>query len=135
MPFFDNIGKRISDAGQNVAKQTKNLADITQLNSAISERQKGIQQLYLSLGQAYYETHKNDPAAEESEKIRQINTLFCEIAQCRDKIAQIRSSNASIARAEQPVPTQIEEEGNLCPKCGAAVMEGNLFCNQCGSKL
>jgi len=130
MAFFENIGKRISDAGQNVAQQTKNLADITQLSNTISEKQKGIRQLYLNLGQAYYKSHKEDPMAEESEIIQQINTLFWEIAQCRDKIAQIRSSNASSARTEQS-----EEAGILCPKCGAAVAEGNLFCNQCGNKL
>lgn len=55
MAFFEEIGKRLTDAGQNVAKQTKNLADVTQLNSAISEREKKIAQLFSAIGQAYYE--------------------------------------------------------------------------------
>ena len=38
MAFFEQLGKRLTDAGQNVVQQTKNLADVTQLNSAISDR-------------------------------------------------------------------------------------------------
>lgn len=134
MPFFDNIGKRISDAGQNVAQQTKNLADITQLNGSISEKQKEIQRLYLSIGESYYETHKNDAEAEESEKIQQINALFSEISQCREKIEQIRIS-AQTAKSERATQPQAPVEGNLCPKCGCVVPEGNLFCSQCGNKM
>lgn len=40
MAFFEQIGKKITNAGQNVAQQTKNFTDVTQLNSAISEREK-----------------------------------------------------------------------------------------------
>ena len=49
MAFFEQIGKHLSDAGQNVAQQTKKLADVTQLNSTISEKQKKISQLYLAI--------------------------------------------------------------------------------------
>ena len=152
MPFFENIGKQISNVGQNVAQQTKNLAGITQLNSAISDKQGQIQQLYHNLGQAYYEAHRDDPAAEELEMIRQINCLFSGIAQCREKISQIRGSsacpscgaevpaaaqfcNACGAKISRPAPVPEEPEGNRCPKCGAEVPEGNLFCSQCGNRL
>ena len=42
MAFFEEIGKRLTNAGQNVAQQTKNLADVAQLNSAISDKEKKI---------------------------------------------------------------------------------------------
>ena len=54
MSFFDQIGKRITDAGQGVAQQTKNFADVTRLNSAISDKEKRISQLYQSIGKTYY---------------------------------------------------------------------------------
>ena len=38
MAFFEQLGKRLADAGQGVAQQTKNLADVTRLNSAIPKR-------------------------------------------------------------------------------------------------
>ena len=55
MAFFEQLGKRLADAGQGVAQQTKNLADVTRLNSAISEKERKISQLYLAIGQSYYE--------------------------------------------------------------------------------
>ena len=152
MAFFDNIGKQITNVSQNVAQQTKNLANITQLNSAISDKQGQIHQLYLSLGQAYYEAHKNDPAAEEAEKIQQLNNLFYEISQNRDKIVQIRGINTCPncggeipaqaqfcnfcgSKIEKDTSVQTGPTENLCPKCGTVVPEGNAFCNQCGNKL
>ena len=47
MDFFEQLGKKLTDTGQNVARQTKNLADVTQLNNAISEREKKVSQLLL----------------------------------------------------------------------------------------
>lgn len=38
--LFEQLGKRLTDAGQDVVQQTKNLADVTQLNSAISDKEK-----------------------------------------------------------------------------------------------
>ena len=88
MDFFEQLGKKLTDTGQNVARQTKNLADVTQLNNAISEREKKVSQLLLSIGQAYYERHKNDSAAEELSLIEEVNSLQAEIAQNREKIKQ-----------------------------------------------
>ena len=146
MAFFEEIGKRLTDAGQNVAKQTKNLADVTQLNSAISEREKKIAQLFSAIGQAYYEQHKNDAGAEEAEKIEEINALYAEIAQDREKIKQIKGvmkcekcgadipANAAFCNACGAKVNHAEEE-RLCPVCHAAVEKGNLFCNHCGAKI
>lgn len=152
MAFFDNIGKQISNVTQNVAQQTKNLADVTQLNGVISDKRGKIQQLYLSLGQAYYEVHKDDSAAEEVILIQQINALFSEISQCREKISQIRGSDVCPGcgrevpaearfcnfcgfKIEKDVPPPSVKQGKLCPQCGVLITEGNLFCTQCGTKL
>lgn len=63
---------------------------MTKLNSAISEREKRISQLFLLNGQSYYEGHKNDPVAEELDKIAEINSLYSEFAANREKIKQIK---------------------------------------------
>ena len=116
MAFFEQLGKRLTDAGQNIAQQTKNLADVTQLNSAISDREKKISQLYLNIGQLYYEEHKGDSTAEHQEIIGEINALYAEIAQNREKIKQIKG----VVK---------------CPKCGADVPLNAAFCNACGTKM
>lgn len=153
MAFFEDLGKRLTDAGQNVAQQTQNLAEVTRLNSAISDKEKKISQLFLAIGQSYYERHKNDNAVEEPEKIAQIDALYNEIFENREKIKQIKGvvkcencgmdvpinasfcngCGAKVNRAE--AVSEGTQTGRVCPTCHAMVEEGNLFCNHCGSKI
>lgn len=153
MAFFEQIGKRITDAGQNVAQQTKDLADVTKLSNAISEREKKISQLFLLIGQSYYEGHKDDPVAEDLEKIAEINSLYTEIFANREKIKQIKgvtkcencgadvplnaafcnSCGTKVIRKE--TVSQNTGKERMCPACHAIVEDGNLFCNHCGVKI
>lgn len=153
MVFFEQIGKCFTDAGQNVARQTKNLADVAQLNNVISEKEKRISQLFLVIGQSYYEKHKNDRAAEELEKLEKVNALYTEILQNREKIKQIKGIikcencgadvplNAAFCNACGTKVVHIKvikekaEKERLCPVCHAAVDRDNLFCNYCGAKI
>lgn len=153
MDFFEQIGKKISIAGQNVAQQTKNFADVSQLNSAISEKQKKISQLFLNIGQTYYEMHKEDPSSEHREIMTEISTLYSEIAQNQEKIKQIKGvvkcpqcgadvpvnasfCNACGARIEQESTVDVKNETqNYCPVCHAVAEPEDLYCNNCGAKI
>lgn len=156
MAFFEQLGKHLADAGQNVAQQTRNLADVTQLNTANSEKEKKISRLFLSIGQLYYEGHRNDPAAECRAVIDEINALYDEIAQNREKIKQIKGvvkcpkcgadvpinaafcsgCGTKVVQADMQ-PADDEKIGVVrqCPKCHAAVADDDLFCNSCGTKM
>ena len=46
MAFFEQLGKKITDAGQGVAQSGKNAMDVSRLNSLISDRKKQISQGY-----------------------------------------------------------------------------------------
>lgn len=150
MAFFEQIGKRLTDVGQGVAQQTKNFTDVTRLNSVISEKERKISQLYAMLGQAYYEQHREDPAAEEAQTIEELNRTFAEIRQCQEEIRQIKGAvkcpncgadaapdalfcNACGARL--PKTAVPAAETRTCPNCHAQVGKDNLFCNHCGTKL
>lgn len=154
MAFFEQLGKRLTDAGQGVAQQTKNFTDVTRLNGTISEKERKISQLYSSIGESYYERRRNDSTSEELQKIEEINTLFAEIAQCREEIKQIKGvikcpncgaevalnsafCNSCGAKISQAVETTepVEVETRICPNCHAEVKKDNLFCNHCGAKL
>lgn len=116
IPLFEEIGKRITDVGQGAAQQAKNLSDLTRLNSAVSEKEKRVSQLYLAIGQAYYAAHKDEPTPEYPEMVAELNQLFAEIQQSKDAIQQIKNIGK-------------------CPACGAEVKPGAKFCMSCGKKL
>ncbi len=150
MAFFEQLGKKITDAGQNVAQQTRNFADVTQLNNEIAEKEKKIRELFTSIGQSYYENHKNDADAEEKNKIEVITALYEGIIESNEKIKQIKgivkcqSCGADIpydAAFCNVCGTKVQElnedrtEQKICPACNKPVPKENLFCNYCGAKI
>lgn len=153
MSFFEQLGKRITDAGQGVAQQTKNFADVTRLNSEISDKEKQIIQLYQSIGQRYYEQNKEAPAPEHQPDVAAIQALFAEIAQRKEEIKQIKGvvkcpncgadvpaqaqfCNSCGAKMEPAQPAEVPAgEVQTCPACGAVLGKDNMFCTHCGAKL
>lgn len=153
MAFFEKIGRTLSDAGQNVAQQTKNIADITQLNNTISEKEKQIESLYRTLGESYYEKERLNSNAENFDKIMEINTLKVDIFNAQEKIKQIKGvTKCAQCGADVPldaafcnacgakvVRVAIERAelgvSYTCPVCHAQVESGNAFCTNCGAKI
>lgn len=116
MALFDQIGKRVTDAGKGVTQQAKNLADTARYNNAVSTEEKAIIQAYTEIGRAYYEAHKDDPNAENIEKLNAVTEAFDRIHQYKEKIKEI---------------TGVIK----CPNCGADVPHSSLFCNACGVRI
>lgn len=156
MDFFEKIGKRITDMGSTVAQNTKNFADTTSLQKGISDSKKKIEQLYAAIGKAYYENHKNDPAAEEAASISEITALFAQIEENNEKIKLLKGvtkcpncgediapdalfCNNCGTKVVKAAPAAVEaapvNAQRLCPTCGQPVGKDNLFCNNCGAKL
>lgn len=154
MAFFEQLGKKLTDAGQGVAQQTKNFTEIARLNSAVSDKERQIEQRYAAIGRAYYEAHKNDAFAESGDTIQEITGLLGEIAKHKEEIKQIRgvapcpacgadvpsgsafcpACGAKVPQAE-PAPAAIPEGCRPCPRCGAPVPNENKFCVSCGAKM
>lgn len=152
MSFLDNIGSKASAAGQAAAEKARNFAEVTRLNGVISDHEKRISRLYFEIGQSYYERHKDDPEAEELERIAAITDTNEKIAVCREQIKTLKgvekcpNCGADVQNGSQfcnncgtrmpPASMKTAPKAGLtCPTCGAAVAEGNLFCNNCGTKL
>lgn len=153
MSFLDNIGSRASAAGQAAAEKARNLAEIGRLNGVVSDHEKSISRLYFEIGQSYYERHKNDPEAEELDRIAAVNDTLEKLAVCREQIKTLKgvekcpNCGADVAQGalfcnncgnKMPpaaMKTAPKAQGKVCPTCGAVVAEGNLFCNACGTKL
>ena len=64
MAFFDDLGKKLSQAGQSAVQKTKEVADIARLNSAIYDEEKRIDSNYLEIGKLYVALHDAEHEAD-----------------------------------------------------------------------
>lgn len=148
--FFENLGRKITSAGQGVAQQTKNFAEVTKLNGAISDREKKMNALFMEIGRIYYAQHKEDMDCDQQQKVAQIRDMEAEIAQLQEQIKQVRGytkcavcgndvpngakfCNACGSLVEEPVYNQPSMK--VCPSCGAQIAEDCLFCTSCGYRM
>lgn len=147
MSIFNQIGKKISDAGQETAVKAKNFTEIAKFNTKISDIEDRISILFLELGKEYYEMNKYDEYS--SEKIKEINAAYSEISYYQEQIKKIKGiekcpncggeiSNDSMFCnfcGTKIVRESIKVEGKVCPNCNSIVNEDDIFCNSCGKRL
>ena len=154
MAFFEQLGKKISDAGQGVAKSSRNAMDIAKLNSAISDKKKQIAQGFSAIGEKYYLLHKDDVEEALAPIVGDINALYAEIHDFEEQIKTIRgvvkcpncgadiplnaafcsSCGAPAPLSEKPVEA-VPEGARECPNCHKLMSAENKFCTSCGTKL
>ena len=79
MAFFDKLSRTVTEAGQKTIAKTMELADITRLNSMISDEEKNINSQYTKIGKLYLSLHKNDYEDDFAE-------MVSTIAEAEDKI-------------------------------------------------
>lgn len=116
MAFFDDLSKKLSQTSADVMKKTKDFADTTKLNSMISDEERKIQEAYRQIGKAYFDAHKDAPAAEMAEFVAQVIEAQEKIVQYNEEICQIKGVTK-------------------CPSCGAEIPQDAMFCGTCGTKM
>lgn len=127
MPFFEDIGKKISNMSQNAVEKTKCSTETLRLNNQIREEQRLCKDLYQQIGQQYaqqYETNY-DPAFEPL--MSQLRASLERIASYQE---QIQIKKAAVAQ-----PTMQQPANNCCPSCGAPLPSDAKFCTTCGAKV
>lgn len=138
------IGKTVSDAGSNVARQTKNMTETARLNSAITTDERTINQLYQEIGQAYYQEFVGSEALYQ-DKLERITELKKGIEEKKEQIQLMKSEPATktvpvvnTAPVDATVPVANGEAVSatkaFCIQCGKPLSEGANFCTYCGSK-
>lgn len=116
MGFFDDFGKKVSDAGQKTLQKTKEISDTARINSLIADEEKKISNTYYQIGKLYMSVHRND---EEEEFSGMVNT----VAESEQKIKDYRKQIQNIRGLQN------------CEKCGAEVAQGIAFCSSCGNPM
>ncbi len=116
MAFFDNLGKKASEAGARAIQKTKEISDTTKLNSMISDEEKKIANMHCQIGTLYASLHRAD--CEEA-----FAPMIAVIVESEGKVDAYRKQIQEIKGIE------------ICVNCGAEVARGAAFCNVCGAPL
>ena len=61
MPFFEDIGKKITNMGQSAIEKTKCSTETLRLNNQIREEQHLCKDLYQQIGQQYAQQYEANP--------------------------------------------------------------------------
>lgn len=146
MDYFEKITRKITNASQNVTSSAKKMTDVVRFNNIISDYEKEIMSLYVSVGKAYYEKHKDDEFAEEVETIKKITELDKQISSLQEQVkalkglskcpqcgADVKKDVLFCSNCGNKMPEPKAE--NCCPQCGASVHEDSAFCSNCGTKI
>lgn len=116
MAFFDNVGKKLSQAGQGALQKTKEMADIARLNSLVADEEKHLNNNYYQIGKLYAQLHSDNCEDCFSSYISAVNESLKKIDDLKTQLQTLRA----VAK---------------CPKCGAEVSTSSMFCNACGTAM
>lgn len=125
MELFDEVGQTLSKTGQGIAQKARDTAQITKLKLAVSEDERAINALYLSIGKAYCQLCGERPEDQLPPEAT-AEPLASLLGQFRARQKQMDEKLRSIRMIQQVV---------LCPKCGASCNAGSSFCTNCGENL
>ena len=118
MGFFDNLGKKASEAYGATAKKTGHLAKEAKLRMKINENKSDINQLYTEIGKKVYEKYVSEETFNMryvEEECSKIDILSSEIESCLTSILELKNRKQ-------------------CPKCFAEIDANATFCPKCGAK-
>ncbi len=147
MAFFDEIGKKIVQVGNDVYGKTKDVTDIVKINSLISEHQKTLDQYFRLLGKKYFDSVdvQNITDSDELVLFEKISNTIGLIDSYNEKIKTLKGiEKCPICNGDIVPDSQfcshcgnkiVKNENPKCSKCGNILSEDALFCTNCGTKI
>lgn len=110
MGFFNDLGKKTSEATSKITKETK-------LKLKMNENKGKISDLYEEIGKKVYEKHVMEEDIKIKEELQEecekIDSLSKEIEEARQEILKLNKK-----RQCHKCFAEIEKDAQFCPKCG-----------------
>ncbi|NMA67318.1 MAG: zinc ribbon domain-containing protein [Clostridiaceae bacterium] len=112
MAFLDDV-KRF---GKNIKDKSKDVLEITKINSQISTEKDKIKELYLRIGEEVYRAYCAGESTVSDETCAQIKEIEDKINELNAKVLELKNAT-------------------LCPGCGTELTKEASFCSKCGTKI
>ena len=146
MSIFDQFSKVTKDFGNKAQEMTKDIKGkleeqqaISRLNAQVNEAKNQMKNTYMAIGERYYELHKDDVENDMANQFQIIADAMEKIAKCEQQIRDIKNENTCPncgTKIERPQPEpEPQPTEKVCPECGAAVDEDDVFCTNCGARV
>ena len=146
MGLLDNV----KAAAAGVTQKVSGNVDLMGLNSQINAAEKELNDLFMKLGAAYFEAHKDDPDDAMKDQMAVIVEKANALADLRNAAQTKKAENAAVSFTPPPTPAQAVGQqaagaapasapqaapaGVTCPHCGAPNQPGK-FCARCGKAV
>ena len=112
MPFFEDIGKKISNMGQTAVEKTKCSTETLRLNNQIREEQRLCKDLYQQIGQQYAQQYETNPDPAFESLMKRLHDAQERITSYQE---QIQIKKAAVSQPQQSAYST----GCCCASCGA----------------
>ena len=106
MGFFDELGKKISDASQDMMQKGKDFSDTTKLNSQIHDEERKISAVYTKIGKKYFEEFHQAAGAGYQDLVDEIHASQAKISEYQEKLNALK---AGVEAQVDKVKTEAEE--------------------------
>lgn len=118
MALFEGAREKFTDTARAAVKASREFVEVSKLNTAIKCEEDKMKALMLEIGQAVYETYKDNKPVE-----MELNVICGEIMECERIIEELRKKVLEIRNLRQ------------CSGCLAKVERNFVYCPKCGTRL
>lgn len=131
-------------------QKTKDMAEISKINSMISDEEKNINNNYYQIGKLFVSLHSNDCENEFKGMVDSVQQSIKKISEYKEKVNLIKglvrcekcgcevpvnAAFCSSCGAQMPKRVVVDDQKTKCENCGNYVKKGMRFCTFCGSPM
>ena len=101
MAFFDELSKKLTDAGKVVVRKTRELTDVSGLKLKIADENRKMTRLYENLGKEYFALHQEQPEEELKGLVQQLKTSMERVSALETEIEKVEAESRAQAEEER----------------------------------
>jgi len=131
--FLEELGKKLSQTGQEALEKTKHFTEVSKLNAKLLDEEEQLERLYANLGRTYYQINKDNPEAVFQDIFRAIEGSLVNIKNQQKVINELKGLKTC-----ELCHKEVDEDATYCSHCGQQLTSDEVngvyrVCIQCGT--